>query len=247
MRWKCKVAYDGTDYCGWQSQPGGRTIQDLIEARLASLFHRRVDISCSGRTDTGVHARGQVFHFDAEWRHPPELLLRALRVGYPASIQVYDVVPVDAQFHARFSATGKRYSYRLYEGYASPFEGRWCWSLRNRRVDEGKMNEAAEQLLGLHDFSAFTVNPRDDRSRDYVRELRRLDVCRDGPRLTVTTEARGYLYRMARSLVGCLVDVGIGKLSVAEVVSLRDRAVRTEKIQTAPAQGLCLEEVFYAD
>jgi tRNA pseudouridine38-40 synthase len=247
MRWKCKVAYDGTAFNGWQSQSGGNTIQDLIEARLRVLLDAPVRIYGSGRTDSGVHARGQVFHFDGNWTAGADTLLRALKSGYPHTIQVFDAEPVDDHFHARFSATGKQYVYQIFEGDASPFETRFHWSLGRRRLVESAMSEAAAILCGRHDFTAFTANAHDDRHEDCVRELRRLEVVRDGAYLKIITEADGYLYRMVRSLVGCLVEVGLGKLSVADVKAMLQTGVRGEKVQTAPPQGLFLEKVFYKD
>ena len=245
MRWKCTVAYDGTAYAGWQSQPGGNTIQDLIEKRLRELFKQRVVIHGSGRTDSGVHARGQVFHFDADWKHGPEELVKALRTGYPDSIQVYRAEIVDDDFHARFSATNKRYVYQFFEGYAGPFETRWFWSTGNRRLDEGRMNAAAACLIGRYDFSAFTANPRDSREDDPVRDVRVLSVERDGPRLYLAAEADSFLFRMVRSLAGCLFDVGTGKLSPEDVAEIRDSAKRTNRVQTAPPEGLFLDKVAY--
>lgn len=247
MRWKCKVAYDGTAFNGWQSQTNGIAIQDLIEARLRVLLEAPVRIYGSGRTDSGVHARGQVFHFDGNWSADASALLRALKSGYPHTIQVWDVEPVSVDFHARFSATGKQYVYQVFEGDASPFETRYHWSLGRRRLEEGLMNKAAAVLCGRHDFTAFTANAHDDRPDDRVRDLRRLEVVRDGAYLKIITEADGYLYRMVRSLVGCLVEVGLGKLSVAEVRTMLETGVRGEKVQTAPPQGLFLEKVFYPD
>lgn len=247
MRWKCTVAYDGTDFSGWQSQPGGNTVQDHIERRLAFLFKGPVRIHGAGRTDTGVHATGQVFHFDGLWKHGGAALVEALRVGFPKSIQVTDAMEVSTDFHARFSATGKRYSYSFFEGHAPPMETRYRWSLGRRRLDTAAMKAAAAVLVGRHDFSAFAANPRDDRVEDAVKDLRRLDVMRDGPRVELITEASGYLYRMVRGLAGCLADVGTGKLTSGEVRAILEGGERTNRVVTAPAQGLCLREVFYAD
>ncbi len=247
MRWKCTVAYDGTGFEGWQSQPGGNTIQDIIERRLAGLFGRRVPIHGSGRTDSGVHARGQVFHFDADWSHGPEKLLRALRTGYPPSIQVYKAEQVDADFHARFSARGKRYIYQFFEGYAGPFETRWYWSTGNRRLDVDRMSAAACLLVGRHDFSSFTINTGDNREESPVKDLRVLDIQRQGEKVFLRAEAGGFLYRMVRSLAGCLFDVGIGKLSPEQVGELLQERVRTNLVQTAPAVGLFLDTVWYGD
>lgn len=245
MRWKCTVAYDGTQFEGWQAQPSGNTIQDLIEKRLAEIFKQRVVIHGSGRTDSGVHARGQVFHFDANWSHGAEKLLQALRPGFPATIQVYTAEEVDDAFHARFSAVGKRYVYQFHEGYANPFETRWYWSIGNRRLDVDRMNEAAQALAGRHDFSAFTANPGEERDDDPVKDLRVLEVERQGPRILLKAEADGFLFRMVRSLAGCLFDVGIGKLTTTDVVKLRDNCIRTHLVQTAPPEGLFLDEVWY--
>jgi tRNA pseudouridine38-40 synthase len=217
----------------------------LIEKRLAEIFKKRIVIHGSGRTDSGVHARGQVFHFDADWQHGPEKLLMALRPGYPDTIQVYNAELADEDFHARFSAVGKRYVYQFYEGYANPFETHWYWSLGNRRLDVDRMNEAASSLVGRHDFTAFTANPGEERDDDPVKDLRVLSVDRNGAYVNLKAEADGFLFRMVRSLAGCLFDVGIGKLSPEEVVEIRDNRVRTHLVQTAPPEGLFLDEVWY--
>lgn len=246
MRWKCTVAYDGTQFEGWQSQPSRNTVQDFIERRLRVLFEKRVVIHGSGRTDRGVHARGQVFHFDGDWPHGGETLVKALRTGYPDAIQVYHAEEAEADFHARFSATNKRYQYHFFEGYAGPFETRWTLSTGNRRLDIDKMNTAAALLLGRHDFTAFTANPKDCREDDPVRDLRVLKVERDGPRVTLTAEANSFLFRMVRSLAGCLLDVGTGKLDTDGVAEIRDSGKRTNRVQTAPPQGLFLDRVSYS-
>ena len=245
IRWKSIVAYDGTAFNGWQSQVGGNTIQDIVEKRLETIFGCSVRVHGSGRTDSGVHAKGQVFHFDAEWNHPTEFLLRALQSGIPSSIQVTRVSRAGRNFHARYSAKGKRYSYRFFEGLAPPFETRYCWSLGNKRLDVAVMNEAASVLLGEHDFSSFTADRGDGSKENPVKELRRLEVKRKGRRMRMTTEAGGYLYKMVRALAGALVDVGIGKLKPEDLRAVLEERKRTPLIPTAPAHGLCLERVFY--
>lgn len=245
MRWKATVAYDGTDFEGWQAQPSGNTVQDYLEKRLAFVCEGRIRIHGSGRTDSGVHAVAQVFHFDHEWRHGPVKFLRALRTGLPEGILVTAIEEADAEFHARFSAIGKRYVYRYFEGWAPPQEARYTHSLKNFRLDVEAMNDAGRRLLGEHDFSAFAANRRDDSDENPVKDLRRLEVAREGPRLILTTEASGYLYKMVRSLAGCLQDVGTGKLAPEEVVTIRDSRVRTAKVATAPARGLTMERVYY--
>lgn len=246
MRWKCTVAYDGTQFEGWQSQPNGNTIQDFLEGRLRVLLKKRTSIYGSGRTDSGVHARGQVFHFDGDWSHGPDDLLKALRSGYPEAIHVYKAESVDDDFHARFSAVGKRYVYQFLEGFADPFDTRWYWSSGNRRLDVPRMNEAASLLVGRHDFSSFTANPGDDRNDDPVKDLRVLGVNRSGNRIRLVAEADGFLFRMVRSLAGCLFDVGIGKLDPVQVRDILDGRKRTNLVQTAPSRGLFLDSVWYS-
>lgn len=245
MRWKCTVAYEGTSFAGWQSQPGGNTVQDVIESRLGALFAKRVVIHGSGRTDSGVHARGQVFHFDADWRHGPQKLLQALRTGIPPTIQVHRAEAVADTFHARFSARRKGYHYHYYEGYADPFTFRYRWSLGNRCLDAGRMNAAAAELVGRHDFAAFSANPGEEREDGTVRTLFTLRVEREGRCLRLVAEADGFLFRMVRSLAGCLGDVGSGKLEPAQVREILDTRERTNLVQTAPAEGLFLDSVVY--
>ena len=243
-RWKCTVAYDGAPFQGWQSQPGGRSIQDAIERRLKEIFARDIRIHGSGRTDAGVHALRQVFHFDADWRHGPEKLLAALSGGLPPAIQIRSARRVPATFHARFSATGKIYFYNLYlDGRADPFTAPFCWWLP-RRPDLTAMRRAAAELRGRHDFRAFSAFNGEEKG-DTVRSLRRLELAGRGPRLRVTLESDGFLYKMARSVVGALVAVGLGKMTPEEIVAILDSGQRTHRIETAPAQGLFLARVIY--
>ncbi|QYY37101.1 tRNA pseudouridine(38-40) synthase TruA [Ruficoccus sp. ZRK36] len=244
-KFKAVCAYDGTDLYGWQSQAGGNTVQDFIEARLAVIFKGPVRIHGSGRTDSGVHSKGQVFHFEAEWPHPPATLLRALRCGLPAGIQVTRLSRAKADFHARFSATGKRYCYRLYEGFAPPWDNRYCWSLGNRRLDTAAMTEAARHFIGQQDFTAFGANRGDGSADNPVKDMRWVDVSRRGHKVTLTFEASGFLYKMARSMTGTLVEVGLGKISPDELATILHGRVRTEQVATAPAKGLWMERVFY--
>ena len=148
MRWKCHCAYDGTGFEGWQSQSGGNTIQDTLERRLnATIFEQPIRIHGSARTDAGVHAKGQVFHFDAQWTHPPNELLRAFQSNLPKTVQVFRVQRVAETFHARFSALGKRYVYQIFQGYAPPMETRYFWSIRSaRQLNIETMRAAANRF-----------------------------------------------------------------------------------------------------
>jgi tRNA pseudouridine38-40 synthase len=238
-------AYDGTSFAGWQSQPSGTSLQDVIEARLSVLAKGLVRVHASGRTDAGVHARGQVFHFDLPWRHGAERLLAALRVGLPTTILIKSIRPVPKDFHARFSATGKRYEYQLYLGHPDPFLRPYVWSLdRPSAPDFVAMRKAAKVLMGRHDFAAFSAFNGEERE-DTERTLRRLEMRRRGRRVTLVAEADGFLYKMVRSLVGALVSVGFGKLTPDDLRRFLREGRRTPAVETAPPQGLFLVRVDY--
>jgi tRNA pseudouridine38-40 synthase len=244
-RWKAVCAYDGTAFAGWQSQPGGVGIQDVIESRLAAIAKAPVRIHASGRTDAGVHARGQVFHFDLAWRHGADRLLAALRVGLPPTLLIKSIRLVSGDFHARFTAIGKRYEYRLFLGHPDPFIRPFVWALdRPTQPDLAAMRRAAKILCGRHDFAAFSAFTGEERE-DTVRSLRRLDIVRRGRGVTIVAEADGFLYKMVRSLVGALVAVGYGKLTPEDLGRFLAAARRTPAVETAPPQGLFLVRVDY--
>ncbi len=243
-RWKCVCAYDGRGFNGWQSQPDGRAVQDAIERRLRELLGHAVRVHGSGRTDAGVHALGQVFHFDAAWRHGPVRLLAALRGGLPATIQIRSARRVPPDFHARFSARGKTYVYQIHHGGpADPFRHPYCWSIP-QKLDVAAMRQAARRLCGRHDFRSFAAD-NGSGPGSAVRHLRRLVITGRGARLRITAEADGFLYKMVRGLVGALVAVGQGRLAPDDVVAIRRAARRTNAVATAPPQGLFLARVRY--
>lgn len=245
IRWKATVAYDGTGFFGWASQRSGNTIQDFIQKRIGEVMGSPVRIYGASRTDSGVHAKEQVFHFDAAWPAPVEQFLRVLRGGLPAGILVTSLRPAPAHFHARHDAKGKRYIYRIYEGWANPFESRFCYSLENRKIDLERMLAAAGHLRGTHDFSAFAADRRDGSKPNPVIDLKRLDIRRRGKRTQIIVEAGGFIYKMVRSLSGALIDVGLGKIDPEEIPQIIASGLRTARVPTAPACGLTLERVFY--
>jgi tRNA pseudouridine38-40 synthase len=245
-RWKCVCAYDGSGFTGWQSQPKGDSVQDSVEARLAAVLGVQTRTHASGRTDSGVHASGQVFHFDAEWLHGAEKLGAALRHRLSKAIQIVSVREAAPDFHARFSAKGKIYEYHIHLGDADPFTRPYSWSIL-KPLDVGAMRKAASVLKGRHDFKAFSaINGTEPGEKaGTVRHLRRLEVRVRGRNLRIAAEADGFLYKMVRSLVGALVAVGEGKLTPGKIREIMDSGVRTAPIQTAPAQGLFLRRVKY--
>lgn len=244
MRWKCVCSYDGGSFHGWQSQANARGVQDEIEEGLASILKRPVRIHGSGRTDTGVHALGQVFHFDADWMHGGGRLVAALRTRLPPSILVKSAVVVSPDFHARFDTVGKRYHYRIVVGPAEPHEAATCLEVR-APLALGPMEEAARTLLGRHDFAPFSAG-NGDVIEDTTKELRVLRIANRGRRIRVTLEASGFLYHMARSIVGGLLSVGMKRLDPNDVRRVLESGIRIPKVETAPAHGLFLERVFYS-
>lgn len=245
MRWKCTCAYDGTDFDGWQRQTGGNAVQNHLEAALTRILNTKILTHGSGRTDAGVHARGQCFHFDAEWPHPNAKLVRALHSVLPKTIRIHSARKVSEAFHARHSAAGKRYTYRYYLGRADPLQERYLWACRSVPIDLGAMSEAAAHLTGTHDFTAFGASHGKDNDPNPVKTIHRLELKQRGRHITLTTEGSGYLYRMVRSLAGGLYSVGRGRLTPDEIKEILDSRRRTHRIVTAPAKGLCLEKVFY--
>jgi tRNA pseudouridine38-40 synthase len=242
-RWKCTCAYDGAGFIGWQSQDEKRGVQDIIEARLQEIFGELVRTHASGRTDAGVHARAQVFHFDAAWRHGAEKLLAALRSRIPPQLQIIALRPVSEKFHARFSAKRKRYDYFVHLGDADPFTRPYCWPVFHP-LDLAAMKATAAVLRGRHDFRAFTALNGPPRENT-VREITRLDVVRSGRRIRITAEAPGFLYKMVRSLAGAIVAAGLGKITPDAVRALLASQQRIPAVLTAPPQGLFLTKVFY--
>jgi len=242
-RWVAVCAYDGTDFAGWQSQAGGKAIQDILEARLAQVLHVPTRVHGSGRTDAGVHARAQVFHFDADWKHGAEKFRAAIRSRLPHTLQIKTLRPAKADFHARFSAKGKRYAYFLFLGEANPFDRPFVWGIE-KPLDVAAMKAATKLLKGQHNFRAFSALNGPPKENT-IRDLRKLDFIQRGRKVRVVAEADGFMYKMMRSLVGAIVAVGEGKLSLDELKNCLHTGARVSAVQTAPAQGLFLEKVFY--
>lgn len=222
-------------------------------------------VVAAGRTDAGVHARAMVFHFDADpTRGTLEELRRVLSRGLPEGLQVYALDLAPSGFHARQSCVGKRYVYRLLHGAGAMWERRFCWAVNGAPLDVDAMREAAERLVGEHDFSAFSLAEQGDKScadpRGPVRRLWRLQLLHEpGPsvgagsggetspqRVLVVLEADRFLRKMARMLVGSLVEVGQGRRDAAELEAVLRGAARTAAVVTAPARGLMLDGVMYA-
>ena len=218
-------------------------MQQVIEEALETILKARVAVHGSGRTDAGVHALEQVFHFDFDWRHGADSLVKALYPKMPKDIRIQSAAQVDDDFHSRFSAVGKRYTYRLFLGQADPFTWPYCWSVPER-LDLNRVDDALTHLLGQHDFAAFSAN-RGVAYESTVRCLTGARLSQDKDFVYLTFEADGFMYKMVRSLAGTLVNVGLQRLEPRGVAQLVESAQRTPMVQVAPARGLFLEKVFY--
>ena len=239
--YKLTIAYDGTGYGGWQLQPNVVTVQELVEKALAKIAGHAVRIHGSGRTDAGVHARAQVASATLATRLTTSVLRRALNANLPEDVRILRVQEVDAKFHARFSAKGKEYRYQIDGGaVADPFLRRYAWH-RPRPLDVAAMRRAARWLKGRHDFTALSANTE----RLPVRTISKLAITKQGDLLTIAVAADGFLYKMVRSIVGALVKVGEGRMTVEELRAVVASKRRTALVETAPAHGLFLWRVRY--
>ena len=242
---KLVLAYDGTRYKGWQRLgSGAETIQGKLETVLTRLLEQPVEVSGSGRTDAGAHAAGQVASFRAETALSPREICCGLRRYLPEDIGVLSVEEAAPRFHARLSATGKTYVYRLWNSdVPNVFERRYVYQM-SEPLDLPAMERAAQDLLGTHDFLSFCSNKHFKKSP--VRTISRLQIETIGPEIRFTVTGDGFLYNMVRILVGTLLEIGLHRREpdcIPEILEARSREAAGE---TAPARGLCLMEVDYS-
>ena len=237
------ICYDGTRYRGWQRLPGKEdTIQGKLETALSRILGEPVEISGSGRTDAGVHARGQVANFHCESTMAASEILENLRRYLPEDIGIYTCRDVSPRFHARLNAKEKTYCYRIWNSRMPCVFDRRFVAVMPDPLDITAMECAAQHLLGEHDFSAFCGNAKMKKST--VRFIRSLDISRQGEEIRITVTGNGFLHNMVRILVGTLVEVGRGERSADSIPSLFG-GKRAEAGFLAPPQGLCLQEVSY--
>jgi tRNA pseudouridine38-40 synthase len=240
---KLTLSYDGTDFFGWQTQPGFRTVQETVEAAIAALTGERVHANASGRTDTGVHAVGQVVNFYTISQHTPDVLSRALNAHLPSDVVVREAVDVPQAFDANRDAKRKLYRYVINDGPTpDPFLRRYCHQSRHA-LDADAMRRAAQCLLGRHDFRSFETDWPNRMSS--VRTITHIAVSRLGNWIWLDVEADGFLYNMVRAIAGTLENVGRGywpEGKVAEILQAGDRRLAGP---TVPSQGLFLMRVTY--
>ncbi|OGV47698.1 MAG: tRNA pseudouridine(38-40) synthase TruA [Lentisphaerae bacterium GWF2_52_8] len=245
QQFRLDFCFDGTAYQGWQSQPHGLTVQDILQQRMSTLFGGvPIRLQGSSRTDSGVHA----LHFVASFLAPPSPYIpdwkikKALNRLLPPDIRILEAAPAAADFNARFSALGKAYTYVINTGTESPFAGRWSWQL-TQCAELDAMREALRQLEGTRDFSSFTVDRKEIGSA--VRTIHRASLDQFGPFLCLSFIGDGFLYKMVRGMAATIAAVGLGRKSPSEIPLILAAQDRCKAEPTAPAQGLFLMKVFY--
>jgi len=226
---KITLAYEGTRFVGWQKQKSGRSVQGVLEAALQQLTGKPVPVTGAGRTDSGVHAVGQVAHANVRTRLASKEIQKALNAILPEEVLIRSVQIAPARFHARYSAKSKLYRYQIWNDPLRPLFGREQLHHVRDRLDFPAMRRAARALAGRRDFKAFHSSGRPVRST--VRTLQKISLTKEGPRVTLEVRGDGFLYHMVRRIAGLLIEIGKGK--------------RPAIPPTAPAKGLCLLSVRY--
>lgn len=245
MRLALNVEYDGRGFCGWQSQKDVPSVQAAVEEALSKIAGHNVRVVCGGRTDTGVHALMQVVHFDTDAARPWRAWVYGTNAQLPAGVAITDAREVPDTFHARFSATARRYHYHILNHpiRSALWRGRMLWECR--ALDVGRMQAAAQRLIGEHDFSSF--RGQGCQARHAIRHVSHCQLLQSGPLLTLEIEANGFLMHMVRNIIGVLRDIGLGRAApewVDELLAVRDRS---QGGVTAPPDGLYLACIRYPD
>ena len=243
MRIALVIEYDGTNYCGWQIQKNGVSVQQKLEEALFATLGTKTAVHGSGRTDAGVHALGQVAHFDAQTDIPADKFFYVLIDVLPDDIRIMRSYEAAEDFHARFCAKGKHYRYVIRNARAKGARSRLYSMFVPVPLDLERMKQAAQYMEGTHDFSAFCAAGTDIKGT--VRTVNEVRLCRDGEYIYIDVKGSGFLYNMVRIMAGTLIAVGKGKMEPGEVKEAIDKKDRTLAGATAQAQGLFLVEVYY--
>jgi len=245
MRIALKVEYDGSQFHGWQAQPNLRTVQSELEQAIAKVANHDIELSCAGRTDTGVHASHQIIHFETTKHRSLRAWVHGSNNYLPKDVAVRHAYAVGEDFHARYCATARRYRYIIYNSPIRPalLLGHVAWQYRH--LDHHLMHQSAQILLGEHDFTSF--RSIECQSKTAMREIKMIRVSRNGHFVIIDIMANAFLHHMVRNIAGVLISVGSGKRTetyVAEVLSAKDRRMGAE---TASPYGLYLVGVTYPD
>lgn len=243
-RIKATIQYCGCNYSGFQVQPNAVTVQEVLESALSRVYNSRINVTASGRTDSGVHALGQVIHFDAPSSSLPcDKLPFAVAQYLPNDVSIIEAAEVDSEFHARYSCKSKTYKYRLIcSEYNLPLEYGRAW-ICAYQIDVDKMKKAAKYFVGEHDFKAFMASGSNVQST--IRHITKLDICEYDNCIEIVVSANGFLYNMVRIIVGTLVDVGRGRIDVSDIDDIILSGERAKAGKTAPPDGLYLVSAEY--
>ncbi len=247
MKYRATIAYDGTDFAGFQRQVSGRTVQAELEQALQRVLDQPTPVVGAGRTDAGVHATGQVIAFRANWRHDETSLLRALNAALPGDVAVRTISVCDEDFHPRYDALSRTYEYTTYvDPVRQPLKRRYALQLL-RTPDVERMNAAAQIIIGEHDFAAFGSAPSGRERATTVRRVLRAQWCAEEDTLRFTIEANAFLFQMVRRIVHALLLVGDGRWSPEMLRALLESRDPQRLKGLAPPQGLCLVKVTYQE
>ena len=240
---KLTIQYDGTNYCGWQRQKNGNSIQEEIERAIMSVTGEKVELIGSGRTDSGVHARGQVANFLTNSNIPVDKFKFALNTKLPRDISVIDSRKVDENFHSRYDAIGKIYKYIIYnEPIRNPLYRNFTYHVPYS-LDYKEIEKAIKYFLGSHDFSSFMASRSSVKTT--IRVIDRFTLDKKGDLMIFTIQGNGFLYNMVRIIIGTIVEVGRGKIKSSSIPHIIYEKDRKAAGHTAPPEGLYLEKVYY--
>ena len=240
---KLTIEFDGSNFCGWQKQPKGRTVQETIEKAIFKATNEQIEINGSSRTDSGVHAKCMVANFFTNSTIPSEKFREAINVRLPEDVSIIRSEEVDENFHARYSSKGKTYSYTIINRYERLSLGHQYLYHYRYPLDFNKMEEACKYFLGTHDFKAF-MSPGSS-IKTTVRTIYELYLKKDGEKIQIFITGNGFLYNMVRIIVGTLLKVGNGKIKPDEIEDIIKEGNRKRAGMCVPAKGLILEKVFY--
>ncbi len=237
-----KISYDGTDYHGWQVQPNGITIQEILQNSISKVLNSNTRITGCSRTDAGVHAREFYCHLDCDESIPKDAFLRGVNSVLPKDIAIIDVIDVENTFHARYSCKGKNYLYNFYFGTTNPFMERYALRL-DSKPDFNLMNEFCKGIVGTHDFEGFSSSKRT--VEDTVRTITNCEIINNDNGFSFSVSADGFLYNMVRILAGTCLWVGYGKLPADIYIDIFGSKDRSLGGNTLSPKGLFLDKVFY--
>lgn len=243
MRYKITFSYDGTNFSGYQIQPGLRTVQGELEKAVSYLNKQTAtSVTASGRTDKGVHALGQVAHFDLNINNTLYKIKRGLNSNLPDDIHIINVEEVNNDFHARFSVKKKEYVYKINVGEYDPINRNYIYQY-NKELDIESMNQAIKYFLGTHDFTSFV--PTEDLKDDPIRTIYKTNIKRNKDIIAISFIADGFMKYQVRNMIGLLLSIGEGKKKISDVEKIINNKNRSQKFKTAPSCGLYLKKVWY--